>query len=84
MPPCPLLWLPGLPGEPEERDALFHTVNREATVKRKTNRSKTVTVEPTGSWSVDRKTRAAVAWRIHTPKSRWFGPVTVTKVEVAA
>ena len=53
-------------------------------MKRKTNRSKTVTVEPTGSWAVDRKTRAAVAWRIHTPKSRWFGPVTVTKVEVAA
>ena len=46
--------------------------------------SKMVTVEPTGSWNVDRKTRAAVAWRIHTPKSRWFGPVTVTRVEVAA
>ena len=46
--------------------------------------SRMLTVEPTGSWSIDRKTRAAVAWRIHTPRSRWFGPVTVTRVEVAA
>jgi hypothetical protein len=53
-------------------------------LKRKTNRSKTVIVEPTGSWAVDRTTRAAKTWRIHTPKSRWFGPVTVTRVEVSA
>jgi hypothetical protein len=46
----------------------------------KTKKTRMVTVEPTGSWSVDRKTRAAVAWRIHTPRSRWFGPITVTKV----
>lgn len=46
--------------------------------RRKTPRM--VTVEPTGSWAVDRSTRAASTWRIHTPKSRWFGPITVTKV----
>lgn len=42
-----------------------------------------VTVEPTGSWAVDRKTRAATAWRIHTPRSRWFSEVTVTKAVTA-
>lgn len=46
----------------------------------RTKRNTMLTVEPTGSWSIDRKTRAAVAWRIHTPRSRWFGPITVTKV----
>ncbi len=48
---------------------------------RRTAAKRTVTVEPTGSWSIDRTTRAARTWRIHTPRSRWFGPVTVTTKE---
>lgn len=35
---------------------------------------------PCGSWTPGAKVRAAQPWRIHTPRSRWFGPVTVTKV----
>ena len=46
----------------------------------RSKKTRMTTVEPTGSWSIDRKTRAATAWRIHTPRSRWFGPITVTKV----
>lgn len=53
-------------------------------MKTKNGKTRLVTVEPTGSYAVDRKTRAAKAWRMHTPRSRWFGPVTVTRVEVAA
>lgn len=35
---------------------------------------------PCGSWVPAPKVKASTAWKIHTPKSAWFGPVTVTKV----
>jgi hypothetical protein len=39
---------------------------------------------PCGSWTKGSKPRAAQPWRIHTPKSRWFGPVTVRQMGEAA
>jgi hypothetical protein len=39
---------------------------------------------PCGSWTPSGKVRAAQPWKVHTPRSQWFGPVTVTRVEVAA
>lgn len=37
-----------------------------------------------GSWAQGGKVRAAQPWKMHTPRSRWFSEVTVTKVEVGA
>lgn len=34
---------------------------------------------PCGSWTPGAKPRASQPWRIHTPRSRWFSEVTVTK-----
>ena len=39
---------------------------------------------PCGSWVPTGKVPAAQPWKTHTPKSRWFGPVVVTKREEAA
>lgn len=36
-----------------------------------------------GSWSNAPRVKASSAWKTHTPKSRYFGPVTVTQVEVS-
>ena len=38
---------------------------------------------PCGSWTPAGKVRAAQPWKIHTPRSRWFSEVTVTKAVTA-
>lgn len=63
----------------------IHTVNQGGTLKKTSKRKGDPGTlgSPCGSWVPAGKIRAAQPWKIHTPRSRWFSEVTVTKAVTA-